>query len=134
VAPGLLSAKTRCGVLPLGGIFDLCGYIGNLRLLAATRANASNNSRRMSKLIRLPGARSSVISNEREQARERMDRLESCALAPVTMPTFFPLPDLPFSDDPAALDLGVGAARESERRPASIDSPAARRFSRRTFP
>jgi len=61
----------------LGGIFDLCGYIGNLRLLAATRANASNNSSRMSKLIRLPGARSSVISNERKQARERMDRLKA---------------------------------------------------------
>jgi len=92
-------------------------------------AKASNISRRMSKSIRLPGARSSVISNERKQARERMDRLESCVLAPATVPTFLPLPDLP-----AALDLGVGAARASERRLASIDSPAARRFSRRTFP
>jgi hypothetical protein len=41
--------------------------------------------------------------------------------------------DVPFFDDPAALDLSVGAARGWERRLASIDRPTARSLSRQTF-
>jgi hypothetical protein len=37
---------------------------------------------------------------------------------------------VPFSDDPAALDLSIGAARASERHLASIDSPCVYRKSK----
>jgi hypothetical protein len=41
VAPRLPSkARLRCVVLPLGGIFDLCGYIGNLRLTDGGQSGA----------------------------------------------------------------------------------------------